>query len=117
MPSLVNRYDYNLSSTQRLSGKWYYNHRFSDNYDWAHDSALKGYESNGLWRPTRGGNLDYMKVFSPTNVLDVAFSITQYAEGDKQPIKNAYKASAARSEEHTSELQSLRHLVCRLLLE
>src|ERR1039458_10611304 len=25
--------------------------------------------------------------------------------------------SAVRSEEHTSELQSLRHLVCRLLLE
>src|SRR5205814_5491296 len=28
-----------------------------------------------------------------------------------------YKTSAGRSEEHTSELQSLRHLVCRLLLE
>src|SRR5437899_4006213 len=27
------------------------------------------------------------------------------------------KRSASRSEEHTSELQSLRHLVCRLLLE
>src|SRR5205814_9863249 len=27
------------------------------------------------------------------------------------------RATAARSEEHTSELQSLRHLVCRLLLE
>src|SRR5471030_3415977 len=27
------------------------------------------------------------------------------------------KSSTARSEEHTSELQSLRHLVCRLLLE
>src|SRR5947199_3774069 len=26
-------------------------------------------------------------------------------------------SNAARSEEHTSELQSLRHLVCRLLLE
>src|SRR5438045_6782155 len=26
-------------------------------------------------------------------------------------------ANASRSEEHTSELQSLRHLVCRLLLE
>src|SRR5947199_3353561 len=26
-------------------------------------------------------------------------------------------SSSARSEEHTSELQSLRHLVCRLLLE
>src|ERR1039458_6680375 len=28
-----------------------------------------------------------------------------------------YTASQLRSEEHTSELQSLRHLVCRLLLE
>src|SRR5471030_3505693 len=27
------------------------------------------------------------------------------------------RAAVARSEEHTSELQSLRHLVCRLLLE
>src|SRR5262245_63563320 len=27
------------------------------------------------------------------------------------------RVHAARSEEHTSELQSLRHLVCRLLLE
>src|SRR5262245_64919021 len=27
------------------------------------------------------------------------------------------RAGARRSEEHTSELQSLRHLVCRLLLE
>src|ERR1035438_10837954 len=29
----------------------------------------------------------------------------------------AFALSATRSEEHTSELQSLRHLVCRLLLE
>src|SRR5205814_3272175 len=30
---------------------------------------------------------------------------------------NPAQPGAARSEEHTSELQSLRHLVCRLLLE
>src|SRR5205814_10023877 len=29
----------------------------------------------------------------------------------------AIEAAGTRSEEHTSELQSLRHLVCRLLLE
>src|SRR5262245_62890728 len=29
----------------------------------------------------------------------------------------SYRLAASRSEEHTSELQSLRHLVCRLLLE
>src|SRR5205814_3193093 len=33
----------------------------------------------------------------------------------KRAISLAKSASPARSEEHTSELQSLRHLVCRLL--
>src|SRR5947199_5274936 len=41
--------------------------------------------------------------------------------GSLMPLRNleAVRALAARkrSEEHTSELQSLRHLVCRLLLE
>src|SRR5205814_10706584 len=32
-------------------------------------------------------------------------------------IRSGSNGSASRSEEHTSELQSLRHLVCRLLLE
>src|SRR5438045_9738811 len=44
------------------------------------------------------------------------------ARGDRHPdaplapAQHA-RAAGARSEEHTSELQSLRHLVCRLLLE
>src|SRR5262245_65179473 len=33
------------------------------------------------------------------------------------PAREASASSSRRSEEHTSELQSLRHLVCRLLLE
>src|SRR5205809_3012632 len=33
------------------------------------------------------------------------------------PTRNTTRASPARSEEHTSELQSRLHLVCRLLLE
>src|SRR5262245_64363583 len=33
------------------------------------------------------------------------------------PIVSAAAGEIKRSEEHTSELQSLRHLVCRLLLE
>src|SRR5437899_5966296 len=35
----------------------------------------------------------------------------------RSPTPVAAQARDARSEEHTSELQSLRHLVCRLLLE
>src|SRR5215831_4417636 len=36
----------------------------------------------------------------------------------REPLHRiAHELVTARSEEHTSELQSLRHLVCRLLLE
>src|SRR5947199_5251559 len=38
-------------------------------------------------------------------------------EGTPSPLRLDPEAMRARSEEHTSELQSLRHLVCRLLLE
>src|SRR5438045_6754405 len=33
------------------------------------------------------------------------------------PVNSGARMTRKRSEEHTSELQSLRHLVCRLLLE
>src|ERR1035438_10830169 len=53
------------------------------------------------------------------------FSLRQQASrGDapgraqmKPPLPSASMRRSSRSEEHTSELQSLRHLVCRLLLE
>src|SRR5258705_8765528 len=35
----------------------------------------------------------------------------------RQRVALCHRSSRYRSEEHTSELQSLRHLVCRLLLE
>src|SRR3989441_4989707 len=34
-----------------------------------------------------------------------------------EPVENDHRADDERSEEHTSELQSLAYLVCRLLLE
>src|SRR5437899_9947601 len=36
---------------------------------------------------------------------------------DHRDVRGQVGRRATRSEEHTSELQSLRHLVCRLLLE
>src|SRR5262245_64616149 len=39
------------------------------------------------------------------------------AGGRAERAVEAHAARVCRSEEHTSELQSLRHLVCRLLLE
>src|ERR1039458_182187 len=45
--------------------------------------------------------------------LDMPFGGTTSADD----FETGTRAAAFRSEEHTSELQSLRHLVCRLLLE
>src|SRR3989442_4995620 len=39
------------------------------------------------------------------------------ARGRANPAARANSSAASRSEEHTSELQSRPHLVCRLLLE
>src|SRR2546429_1440666 len=54
----------------------------------------------------------------------ISWTHTQGCSIDDYPCPNAYgpgkhitAASAGRSEEHTSELQSRLHLVCRLLLE
>src|SRR5262245_64995716 len=41
---------------------------------------------------------------------------TRWATPDVEAMQRFAKELVARSEEHTSELQSLRHLVCRLLL-
>src|SRR5437899_8896451 len=41
------------------------------------------------------------------------FKTATFADG----VEKIGRGSRPRSEEHTSELQSLRHLVCRLLLE
>src|SRR5437899_5706820 len=49
--------------------------------------------------------LDGMANFENALVMSVDFVVPRARKGKK------------RSEEHTSELQSLRHLVCRLLLE
>src|SRR5271157_3894469 len=93
-PDFINRYDYVINDRQRLNGKWYFNHRFSDQYDWAHSTPLKGVMSNGLFRPTRGGSLDYVYTIGASNVLDLTFSITQYSEGDKKPIDYNYTAAS-----------------------
>src|SRR5882724_9234356 len=44
-------------------------------------------------------------------------SATSTASSTSDPANWSASSGSGRSEEHTSELQSLRHLVCRLLLE
>src|SRR5262245_63419699 len=52
-----------------------------------------------------------------TAIVVAALGIDAEPQPGKQRGESLDREGEARSEEHTSELQSLRHLVCRLLLE
>src|SRR5437899_4490609 len=65
-------------------------------------------------RPPRSTLFPYTTLFRSTKSPNTN-SRSRLAAGSTS--KSPAPQSASRSEEHTSELQSLRHLVCRLLLE
>src|SRR5258705_7736285 len=69
-------------------------------------------------RPPRSTLFPYTTLFrssSCTAAMHLALEAVGIKPGDEVLVPTL--TFAARSEEHTSELQSLRHLVCRLLLE
>src|SRR2546422_4511726 len=79
----------------------------------------------GFWVPVKGITFRIVGKVSPVGVVEVAgclIAAPNWVEArrracwaDWAPVTPA--RSRCRSEEHTSELQSRLHLVCRLLLE
>src|SRR5262245_64279732 len=63
-------------------------------------------------RPPRSTLFPYTTLFRPPRIPTATRSRTPGTSATDSPAR-----VRRRSEEHTSELQSLRHLVCRLLLE
>src|SRR5258705_8333790 len=66
-------------------------------------------------RPPRSTLFPYTTLFR--SILKVFRALCGLYGGPEEREQETRRAVAKRSEEHTSELQSLRHLVCRLLLE
>src|SRR5687767_15622699 len=65
-------------------------------------------------RPPRSTLFPYTTLFRSREHFDVVHVIGRAVEVE---IVDQLRAGEIRSEEHTSELQSLAYLVCRLLLE
>src|SRR5436305_11726134 len=65
-------------------------------------------------RPPRSTLFPYTTLFRSVAIVD---SYTARSRGSNVPGAEAARRTRLRSEEHTSELQSRPHLVCRLLLE
>src|SRR5437899_8061211 len=72
--------------------------------------------SSDLRSYRRGGTVLGEVVLDQPLAEVIAGSLREHLSG-QQPRGRGHPAGQIRSEEHTSELQSLRHLVCRLLLE
>src|SRR2546422_2258983 len=68
-------------------------------------------------RPPRSTLFPYTTLFRSLAADHHLHRVLLGAHGAAPPAPPAAPAPAARSEEHTSELQSRLHLVCRLLLE
>src|SRR5687768_17836708 len=69
-------------------------------------------------RPPRSTLFPYTTLFRSIRVECVGSAGIHYMHQDWRTLDMAQKSvPQARSEEHTSELQSRLHLVCRLLLE
>src|SRR5262245_63884276 len=63
-------------------------------------------------RPPRSTLFPYTTLFRSASPVP-----WRSGHGSSSPTSPSRRSTRRRSEEHTSELQSLRHLVCRLLLE
>src|SRR5262245_62441886 len=75
---------------------------------WISAAVTQSLRSKIGTRSTRFSSADFM--FNPR-------LCSSYALPNSRAIGSGASVATTRSEEHTSELQSLRHLVCRLLLE
>src|ERR1039458_3002978 len=80
------------------------------------------YSAAGAWNRWQQGVMGWQQragqgnnIYSDTLQLLNGLAYTKLADNGAADVVN--RGAADRSEEQTSELQSLRHLVCRLLLE
>src|SRR3989442_7272874 len=68
-------------------------------------------------RPPRSTLFPYTTLFRSIVWSDETYRIFEYDSTLKPTVDSVVQRVHPRSEEHTSELQSRPHLVCRLLLE
>src|SRR5262249_57317354 len=74
-------------------------------------TRAQGREDAKIWA-------DYINIGMEHGAFDMT-GLGEYMQGlvEGGPTRSGHRAPTVRSEEHTSELQSLTNLVCRLLLE
>jgi hypothetical protein len=92
--SLINRVDYNISDRHRINGRWYWNHRLANEYDWMYETR-KGVMANGLTRINKGLGADYIWAKSGATLVNVGVNWTRFNEGAVNSVLTSFKPSDA----------------------
>ncbi len=90
--SHVERGDYNISEKHRVSGRYFYNHRLADEYDWTYET-MRGLQRNGLVRQNQGGGGDWIWTMSARTILNMGVSWMRFSEGNDSPTRTQFKPS------------------------
>jgi len=92
--SVLNRYDYYVSASDRTYFKWYWSRRHDHSGDWAKDT-LPGLADGGGYRVNIGGAANYLRTLSGTDLLDLSLSATRFMEGLVIPVQASLKPTDA----------------------
>jgi hypothetical protein len=76
-----NRYDFNMTSRQKMTGKWSWNDFLEDRGDWTYETA-RGLHSGGLVRQNLGITLDYVIALNATTNLNLSVGYNRFIEGN-----------------------------------
>ncbi len=114
--SLVNRIDYNLSEQHRVYGRWYWNHRLADEYDWTYETK-RGLHTNGLTRINKGGGGDWVWTLNSSTVLDLGASYTRFSEGSMRPVQISYKPSDVGLPKYLDDKAGDRHTLPQMNID
>ncbi len=100
--SILNRFDYNISERQRIAGKWFWNHRLADEYDWTYET-MRGLHTNGLVRINKGGSGDWTWTVNNNNIFQLSTSWTRFNEGADSPVRTNFKPTDAGLPQYLDE--------------
>ena len=100
--SIMNRYDYNVSDSQRAYMKWYWTLRHDYTGDWAKDT-LPGLADGGGYRIAVGGSVNYLWTISNADLLDLGVSATRFMEGLVIPVQTSLKPTDAGFSKYLDE--------------
>jgi hypothetical protein len=90
--SFLNRVDYYVADRHRVFGRWYWNDRLADEYDWTYET-MRGLHTNGLTRVNKGGGGDWIWTITNNTIMDLGFSWTRFNEGSRSPVRTQFKPS------------------------